>query len=72
MAGFGFCRQKPVFAWQMAKTGKNLFMPVFAGLNRQQLASTGKNRINRQLTYNIQANITNVTHKGHQQYKHHF
>jgi hypothetical protein len=56
----------------MAKTGKNLFMPVFAGLNRQQPAKTGKNRINRQLTYNIQANITNVTHKGHQQYKHNF
>ena len=38
-------------------------MPVFAGLN-WQLAETGKNRINRQLTYNIQANITNVTHNG--------
>ena len=37
--GFGFCRQK-------AKTGgKNLFMPVFARLNRQQPAKTGKNRI---------------------------
>ena len=47
-------------------------MPVFAGLNWQQLAETGKNRINRQLTYNIQGNITNVTYKGHQQYKHNF
>ena len=64
--------QGSVFARQMAKTDKNLFMPVFAGLNRQQPAKTGKNRINRQLTYNIQANITNITHKGHQQSKHNF
>ena len=44
--------------------GKNWQKPVYASscrFNRQQPAKTGKNRINRQLTYNIQANITNAS-----------